>query len=344
MPLVLSQILDRETVCDARRLRLYDEVPRLGSLDFYVRRTDLESIAGSRDASLLSGDLTSLAPLNGRLSSIRVFLPPYGPRTEEWEYPEEAFGELEAVLRVAERLRDLTRPERVALSFHHVTEWPIAIDREPRATLRAALAADRQRACEFVRRVAARCAEHGVVAALENVAPVRNDHPFPGARHVPRLETGFCGPLELEAICGEVPELGCVLDVCHLALGCEAERAGLLPRLNRLDLDGDPLLDEPRPYRFAGVVERLATRLEGAHLAGCAGPDKRRHEGGVPGDPGDAIDLQGLLSALARAAAGRTLAVTLEIADGHTEPGLERVTRAVRRVASVIDRLTPADR
>lgn len=339
MPLALSQILDRATCGDPRRLGLYDSLAPLGSLDFYVRRSDLASTRAALDTSALAGDLSPLAALAGRLSSVRVFLPPYGPRRVDWEYPEEAFREVDAVLAVAERLRDVTRAQRAGMSFHHVTEWPVGLDAEAADRLRARLEADRERAREFVRKVTERCVSRDVIPELENVAPVRNDHPFPGARYVPRLETGFCGPNELAGICRSTPGLRCVLDVCHLALGCEAKRAGTLPRLNRVELDGDPVLGEAAPYRFTGAIRRLAPVLEGAHVAGCAGPDKRRHEGGVPGDPDDRIDLEGLLAALARAAGDRTLAVTLEIAEGHTEAGLPQVERGLRRVAAAMESL-----
>jgi hypothetical protein len=327
--------VDLDTLHEPRRLALHHRFARLRSLDLYVRRRDL---AGLRARDLLSA-LEPLRALAGRLESVRVFHPPYAPRMADGVYDPVALTEIERVADVARVLGEVTATARAGVQFHHVREWSVEVERESDAALRARLARERSRGARFVREVAERCASRGVAPLLENVAPVRNDHAFPGASLQPRYETGFAGPQEIAAACAAQPGLRVTLDVCHLALGLEARRAGALPRLNALELEADASFEETPPYRFARAFACVAPHLDCVHLAGCAGPDKALHEGGVPGEDGDRIDLAGCLAALAAAAGERPVAVTIEVGDGHTEAGFPRLVRGLDRVSAALARL-----
>jgi hypothetical protein len=330
MGLVLSHVVDLDTLREPRRLALHDRFAELRSLDLYVRRRDLAALR-ARD---LAAALAPLRALAGRLESVRVFHPPYAPRASDGGYDGSALAEVERVVELARAFAEATATARAGISFHHVTEWPA--DDAPDDALRARLACDRERGRAFVAAVVERCARAGVAPLLENVAPVRNAHPFEGARLVPRHETGFSGPRELAQACAVHPELRIALDVCHLALGCEARRAGELPPINALELEGDASFDEPPPYRFAAAFAHLAPYLDCVHVSGCAGPDKAIHEGGEPGAEGDRVELSGCLAALAAAVGDRPVAVTIEVGDGHTDAGFPKLLRGLLRASAAL--------
>jgi sugar phosphate isomerase/epimerase len=334
MPLVLSQVLDLRTMREPRRLALYDAIPRLRALDFYLTHEDL-SASGSKTNPLHSA--LPVEPLSVPLVSARVFLPPYAQRTESGAYTAAAFGELDRALDVAESLRDRLRVEEIGLTFHHVTEWPTEIDEWPLEVVSHRLSEDRDLGAAFVTDVAVRCRRRGILPCLENLAPVRNDHAAPHARMTPRYETGFCGPQELRRACEQIDGLRVALDVCHLALGCEARRSRRQPRINALELEGDPTWEAPPPYDFADAIRAVAPHLACVHLSGCAGDRKEVHEGGIPGEPGDRIDLPGLLAQLEAIARSRTIPVTVETRDAHTEIGFSGVAIGLRRVSAILE-------
>ncbi len=338
MGLVLSHVVDFDTLREPRRRELHDRFDAVRSLDLYVRRRDLAG-HGTRDLAAAFAPLRALA---GRLESVRVFHPPYAPRGGDDASAAWAFLEVDRVVEIARALGEVTATARAGVEFHHVTEWPVGVDAEPEAALRARLARDRERGRRFVAEVVERCARGGIAPLLENVAPVRNAHAFDGARLQPRYETGFSAPREIAEACAAEPTLRIALDVCHIALGCEARRAGELPRINALELEGDASFDEPPPYRFAAAFARLARHLDCVHLSGCAGPDKALHEGGEPGADGDRVDLAGCLAALAAAVGARPVAVTIEVGDGHTDAGFPKLVRGLERASTLVDRLRVA--
>ncbi len=327
MPVVLSQILDRRTVVEPRRLRLFDSIHALRAFEFYLTHEDLRFDPPRFPPALR----------RARLTSVRVFLPPYAPRTEEGEYLPAAFAEVDAAIRWADHVRSELGFDDVGLAFHHVTEWPIAVDSWSEERLRARLDEDRALGLAFVEEVAGRCLRRGIVPVLENVAPVRNDHAVPGARLTPRYETGFCGPGELRAACDRFDGLRVALDVCHLALGNEAQRAGHAPRINTIELDGDSSFYSAPPYDFSGAVEKLGPCLACVHLSGCAGDRKEVHEGGVPGEPGDTIDHERLLRILGQVAGRRELPVAVELRDAHTDEGFAVVGETLLKLSHVLD-------
>ena len=334
MPLVLSQVLDRRTAREARRLALFDAFPHLRAVDFYLTREDIRDLSHLADELRSSSPLISLA---GRLLSACVFVPPYAPRAENGAYLPRSYTEVDRALDAAECLRDVLRVDEMGLTFHHVTEWPIEAGAWTDDELLAHLEEDRRLGYAYVAEVTARCLPRGFVPALENVAPVRNDHAVPGVQITPRYETGFCGPTDLRLICERIRGLHVALDVCHLALGYEARRAGQQPRINALELGPDALHEADPPYDFANALETLGPYLAFVHLSGCAGGRKELHEGGIPGEPGDKVDLMGLMERLAVAADSRTLALAIEIRDGHTEAGFPGVETAFRRVSAALD-------
>jgi hypothetical protein len=337
MPLVLSQIVDARNVRDERRLGLFGSIPHLRAVDFYLTREDM------REARSREGDLRrafAAAALSGRVVSARVFLPPYAPRNDEQEYTAESYAEVDRSLDVADWLREALHLEEIALNFHHVTEWPLAVDDWTEDKLTAALEHDQARGFEFAAEVASRSVAREVIPLLENVAPVRNDHPVPGAKVTPRYETGFCGPRALRDACDRIDGLGVALDVCHLALGYEAEREGGRPWINVLELERESAGAVTPPYNFAEAIETLGPYVECVHVSGCGGSRKEIHEGQVPGEPGDTIDLGGLLQVLSASLGSRTLPVVVEIREGHTDTGFVAVETALRRVSAALEGLT----
>ncbi len=125
MPLVLSQILDPRTIGEERRIDLFGAVPHLRAVDLYLTREDARE-ARSKERELRRA--FGAACLGGRVTSARVFLPPYAPRGQNGEYLPEVYAEIDRVLDVADWFRDALRIEEIGLSFHHVTEWPTEID------------------------------------------------------------------------------------------------------------------------------------------------------------------------------------------------------------------------
>ncbi len=324
MTAVLSQVLDARTLQEPRRLELYRRFSTLRSMDLYIRRSDLVGSALNETHRALDMQADRLHELRMDLESVRVFVPPYAARTADGGYAKAAHEELERVLEISEHLQEILGGPVVGLSFHHVTEWPLEIDKVSESACHEQLKGDLDHAIGYIERVVSECRVRQLSPLLENVAPVRNDHAFPGAMQTPRYETGYCSPLAMASICEEVDGLRAVLDVCHLALGCEAARIDDLPRINQLEIGNDPSFDEEPAYRFEAALETLGPFLDCVHLSGCGGPQKEVHEGGVPGEAGDQIDLDRLLH---RLAALDGIAITLEIGGLHKDamfPKLER--------------------